>query len=184
MALFAELHVLGLVHPTGPVDISTWRGPLREPHDIVLPDRAVEVKAIGPGSEHIRIHGIEQLEPPGRPLALVLITLASTGIDGETLPDVVDRVLGRVSDRVEAISRLASAGYSPTDRDAYPTQFSVLLLECIVVGTQTPRIVSSSLASGILPEGVDRVAYRLELAQLRPAAAVGQTALRQWAGTA
>lgn len=184
MAMFAELYVLELVHPVGPIDATSWRGPLREPHDIVLPKLAFEVKAIGPDSDYVTIHGIDQLAPPDVPLALVLVTLTQSGADAELLPDVVDRFLGRASDRVEALRRLRAADYSPLDRDAYPTLYAVSSIECIEVGERTPRIVRSSFAEGSVTDGIDRVSYRLELARVRPATVVGTAALRSWAARA
>lgn len=183
IALLGELHVLDLVHPAGPVDITCWRGPRREPHDIVLPDRVVEVKTLAPDAETVRIHGIEQLQPPGTPLALVLLTVTQDGTDGITLPDVVDRILDRATDRAETLRRLADAGYGPTDRDNYPARYTVQTVEHVLVDDRTPRIVHSCFPTGSLPDGITHIDYRVRLGALRHSATPGVTALRTWAGT-
>ena len=65
--LIAELHILRLSQDSDLFDIDMWRGPLREPHDIVDRDFALEVKSLGELSRSIEIHGPEQLAEPGRP---------------------------------------------------------------------------------------------------------------------
>jgi hypothetical protein len=180
LSLLGELHVLDLVHPAGPIDITTWRGPLREPHDIVQPHRALEVKTIGPTSDAVDINGVHQLEPPGRPLALVLVTVTATD-PGTSLPEFVDRVLARVDDRGEALRRLGRVGYHPADRGHYEaTTFTVTDIDHVRVGADTPRIVPSSFVGGDIPRGVGDLGYRIPLGSLHDLTVRGVTALQAW----
>jgi hypothetical protein len=182
MSLVAELTVLDLLTRDAPLDVSWWRGPLREPHDIVLPDRAVEVKAIGATASTVEIHGLEQLAPPGLPLALVLVEVQEDA-DGTALPDLVDRMLGRATDRGAMLRLLAGAGYSTSDSDRYDERFAVTGLGTIEVTDAVPRIVASSFHTGV-PAGVTGVTYRIGLDALDPLVLRGESALVAWAGGA
>ena len=179
MSLFAELTILDLVTRDTALDISWWRGPRREPHDIVLPGCAVEVKAVGGSSSSVEIHGVTQLQPPGKPLALVLATVAEDDA-GVRLPELIDRVLSRVDDRGSAIRLLTAAGYSTSDAERYREAFSVTELAHVVIDETVPRIVPGSFADGAPPAGVDGVNYRIELDALDALAARGETALLTW----
>lgn len=183
MSLFAELTVLDLVTRGGDLDISWWRGPRREPHDIVLPASALEVKAIGAASTSVEIHGVKQLEPPGARLALVLATVGEDD-SGTGLPDLVEQVLGRVQDRGAAIRLLAAAGYVQADADRYRERFIVADLAHAEVTDAMPRIVPQSFGPAGVPKGVDGVNYRLELDALDGLAVRGETALVHWVGVA
>ncbi|MBN9096709.1 MAG: PD-(D/E)XK motif protein [Pseudonocardia sp.] len=179
MSLFAELTILDLVTRDTALDISWWRGPRREPHDIVLPGCAVEVKAVGGSSSSVEIHGVTQLQPPGKPLALVLATVAEDDA-GVRLPELIDSVLSRVDDRGSAIRLLTAAGYSTSDAERYREAFSVTELAHVVIDETVPRIVPGSFADGAPPAGVDGVNYRIELDALDALAARGETALLTW----
>lgn len=179
MSLIAELHVLDLSRAGRPLDISTWRGPLREPHDIVLDRCALEVKAIGATSHSIEIHGEHQLEPPGKPLALVVVRVTES-VDGETLPDVVGRVTVTSPDQSEVLKRLSAAGYTPADGPRYVERFTVHSIEFVEVDGSVPRIVPASFAAGMTPVGVEHLTYQLMLDSLDPLLVRGESSLVQW----
>jgi hypothetical protein len=183
MSLFAELTVLDLVTRSRTLDISWWRGPRREPHDIVLPGCALEVKAIGAATSSVEIHGVHQLELPGKPLTLVLATLAEEDT-GTGLPDLVERVLGRVDDRGKAVRLLAAAGYAPADAERYRERFAVTELAHVEITETVPRIVPQSFGTAGVPTGVDGITYRIELDALDGFATRGETALLDWVGAA
>jgi hypothetical protein len=181
MSLFGELTVLDLITHGRTLDISWWRGPRREPHDIVLPECAVEVKAVGATSTSVEIHGVHQLDPPGLPLALVLATVAEDDA-GTGLPELVDRLLARVTDRGQAVRLLATAGYSLADAERYRERFAVTEIAHAEVTDSVPRIVPQSFGKTGLPSGVDDVSYRIELDALDGLVARGRTALLDWVG--
>jgi hypothetical protein len=179
MSLVGELHVLGVAHTAALIDVMAWRGPYREPHDIVLPHCALEVKAVGATSSSVEVHGVDQLDPPSIPLALVLVRITEAK-DGERLPDVVDRTLAVVSDRAEALKRLAAAGYSPADAEQYEQRFAIHGVDFVIVDDSVPRIVPSSFASGVCPVGVEGVTYQVMLDALDHLLVRGETLLRGW----
>lgn len=181
MSLIAELHVLGLSSGTGQVVAEAWRGPLREPHDIVFPGCAIEVKAIGATSDSVEIHGVEQLHPPGVPLALVMVEISESA-DGTSLPEFADRFLSTVDDPADGLRRLAAAGYAPLDSARYAHRFEIVSIEFTEVDETVPRIVPSSFASGATPSGITGVSYAVDLTALAPLVTRSETLLRNWVG--
>lgn len=177
--LFAELHVLRLVCTPGPIDLSVWKGPLGEPHDIVAHSFAIEVKSVGSQGRSVEIHGPTQLLPPGRPLALVLVELEE-GEAGETVAELAEEVLLNAQDRDLAKARLALAGYSSVDAELYATRFAVRGLRHVAVDANTPRIVPDSFSGGVLPEGLLYLSYGLDLVVLERMSASGESSLRRW----
>ena len=180
MSLFAELTVLDLVTRGGALPAAWWRGPRREPHDIVTPARAFEVKAVGRTSSTVTIHGVDQLEPPGRPLALVLVEVVEAE-DGRSLPDLVDGVLSRVDDLGDALWSLTAAGFDRAEPEHYPERFTVEDIGHLEVTDEVPRIVASSFGPTGAPTGLSRLQYRLDLDVLHPFVVRGEGALRGWA---
>lgn len=176
MSLFAELTVLDLVTRDEELDISWWRGPNREPHDIVLAHHALEVKALGRTAAAVEIHGLHQLEPPGMPLSLVLATVEEAEA-GSSLPDLVEHVLGRVRERGRGVQLLAAAGYTLTDAERYPERFAVTELAHVAITEGVPRIVPASFGPAGVPAGIGGLAYTVELDALDRFTARGETAL-------
>ncbi|MBA3744496.1 PD-(D/E)XK motif protein [Sporichthya sp.] len=182
MAMFAELTVLDVVSRGFDLDITWWRGPLREPHDIRLPGCALEVKALGAAATDVEIHGIKQLEEPADvPLALVLATVVEAD-DGATLPELAERISGRATDRGEMRRRFAAAGYSEADAPRYTERFRVAELAHVPISADVPRIVPASFGSTGAPAGIAGVTYRIAVAVLDPHAARGEAALVSWVG--
>lgn len=179
MSLFAELVVLAMVSGGERTDPRWWCGPLREPHDILLPTFALEVKAVGESSQSVTIHGVEQLQPPDRPLALVVVEIVQDN-EGRTLPDIVDEFMGRTTDAGETLWRLAKAGYERLDADRYQERFTVVGMSYLEVTDSTPRIVEASFAAGSLPPGISRLQYRVDLEELGPRMTRGENALLSW----
>lgn len=179
MGLFAELTVLDLAASDGRVETAWWRGPRQEPHDIVLPARALEVKAVGSSSTSIEIHGLHQLEAPQRPLALVVLTLTEAD-EGRTLPDLVEEMLGRFDNRGEAIQLLSHAGYSRVDADRYTERFTITDAAIVEIDDSVPRIVPGSFGPSGVPLGLCGVVYRIQLSALAPRIQRGLSAIHAW----
>ena len=181
--LIAELHVLRLLWaPPSLIDVSVWRGPLGEPHDILAPTFAIEVKSVSSRGRSVEIHGPMQLAPPGRPLALVILELEEDEA-GETVAHVAADIVQRSQDRDLANARLALAGYSSGDAELYSTRFAVRGLRHVAVDVNTPRIVPDSFTAGVLPEGLLYLSYALDLVVLERMSMFGENSLRHWTAT-
>lgn len=136
--------------------MSFWRGPLDEPKDFVLEDRAIEVKARHLTKEMVRISSEEQLQlNPGQALFLVVSSLspADPATPGAfTLDELVDRLGARLKAHPSAAvvfeSRLKDARYSG-DHDYSDAWWAEIGLSAYEVTPHFPRIEATQLAPGV-----------------------------------
>lgn len=177
MALFAELSVLEqVVAPANWVDC--WRGPHREPHDILAESFAIEVKAIGASSREVEIHGIRQLDPPGRPLWLCLVEL-DEGETGFTIAELAENMLQDAAS-LHFRRLLGLSGYLSTDQGRYTTRFVDPTFSVIEVTSDFPRIVDASFGVGGAPAGLVAVNYKVDLAHIRARSSWSGSDLASW----
>ncbi len=167
MALLAELLVLEAVHPPNThVDPSWWRGPLREPKDLIV-GRAgwIEIKAAGETSETVTINGLEQLEELPGCLGYLTVLVLAEDLDGESVAKVARRLRHRMNpaDRDLFDDRLLEAGWVPRheERSWRPVEWIV------VPSTSCPRLTTAVVVGGV-PAGITSVRYDLSLDALRP----------------
>ncbi|MET8008141.1 PD-(D/E)XK motif protein [Nonomuraea glycinis] len=169
--LFGELIILEQILAAGGAhNLSAWRGPDREPHDFRLSGGDLEVKVLGATGSVVRIHGIKQLEPPeDGDLHLVVVRLVADP-DGLTLPDLIERIRLKASDRRTFAVALARAGYGETDAEHYcDRRFVVTQIAALPVDNGFPRVVPSSLAD-TLPDEISALSYTLDLSFFLPSA--------------
>lgn len=83
-----------LIVANGPAAVSSWTGPLKEPHDFRFGLVELEIKSSTAPDDCHWIHGLKQLTPsPGCQLHLISYFLQDTGIGaGFSLPELVARV--------------------------------------------------------------------------------------------
>ncbi|WP_316246875.1 PD-(D/E)XK motif protein [Microbispora triticiradicis] len=169
LGLFAELTVLSsLVEASPGFPVGAWRGPLNEPHDFEASARCLEVKGLSAVSDSIVVHGLEQLNShDGRPLDVILLRVVEDS-EGRTLSDLVDQLGGAVASRVELRTRLSAAGWSHQSDRPDLDAFAVEEVRKLVVSSDTPRIVPSSLVAGSLPDGIENLRYEVDFAALLP----------------
>jgi hypothetical protein len=168
--LFGELTFLDLLLDLDVRLVSAWRGPLRSPHDFVVGDRAVEVKATTSSEgRSVRIHGATQLEPPmGGELVLRWMRLDTSDPAGTSVPEVAAAAARRLERPQELWHLLARSGYLMADSTKYEAiRFSVVEEACFRVTELFPRIVPSSFAGGV-PTGVSDLRYTVDLSQGPP----------------
>lgn len=140
-----------------------WIGPLGADQDFMYSDRALEVKAIGPGAECVSISSLEQLDCPV-PLHLVLVTLrqATLGEIGAVgLNNLTTRIEGLIASSPEALSvfkeRLLEARY--VEHDYYDgLLFEPMSRISYRVGEKFPKLVN-----GMVPAGIANASYAVEI---------------------
>lgn len=169
--LIAEMLVLELlirdgergVHET----VTGWIGPLGADQDFIYSDRAIEVKAIGPGAESISISSLEQLGC-AVPMDLIVATLrpATPGEPGAIgLNALAARIEGMIAKSPEALNifkeRLLEAGY--VEHEFYETLlFEPTSISAYSVRDTFPKLVRDMVATGIVGAsysiGIDSIA--------------------------
>lgn len=182
MSLYAELSIFQLLTGQGALRASWWRGPLREPHDFRTDRLAVEVKAVGNTSRTVTIHGIEQLDPSGKPLALAIVEVVEDTA-GTTLSELVESLVANVDDRTEFGYLLLSAGYNRGDAAQYLQPYSMREVRHAIVSDSFPRIVTQSFKDGVAPAGVSSLNYQVSLDAISALLVPGELAFRAWASS-
>ena len=132
IGLFGELVALDrLIDGVGETKaLAAWLGPRAEEHDFVLGEADVEVKTTRSERRIHVIHGLGQLTPtPGRPLHLMSVQVTGAGAagNGETLPELIERIRRRLrSGRTDFDDRLTDCGWEDAQADRlYTTRLLV-----------------------------------------------------------
>ena len=132
IGLFGELVALDrLIDGVGETEaLAAWLGPRAEEHDFVLGEADVEVKTTRSERRIHVIHGLGQLTPtPGRPLHLMSVQVTGAGAagNGETLPELIERIRRRLrSGRTDFDDRLTDCGWEDAQADRlYTTRLLV-----------------------------------------------------------
>lgn len=174
VGLLAELICLEQVVSRDPFRrVESWLGPEGHQHDLLYGDRAVEVKATTAREGRIvAVHGVDQLDPsPARTLHLAFHRFRAAPPDrGETLPDVIWRLLHLGVDSTELHRRLTLLGYSTVHDDSYRRRPFVVVERRLydTGGEAFPKIVRSSFTGGDLPAGSLRLTYAIDLTNEPP----------------
>ncbi|MEV0851763.1 PD-(D/E)XK motif protein [Nocardia fluminea] len=170
--LFGELVVLELLleHDSGA--IRSWKGPSGHRHDFATEAGAVEVKtSTNPSGRAVRIHGLDQLEPPlDGPLGLVWLRLESDVRGGVGFLELIKRVLDLSDDESELLTRLAAVGYRTADNDHYAhARYSINEQRWYNVDIAFPRLTTVDLAAAAISTNVRNVDYTIDLSGDSPA---------------
>lgn len=162
MGLFAELYFLELVTRRAPILLpAIWRGPLREPKDLVGSDWWVEVKAAAPSKAAVSINGLDQLaEIDGFEGYLAVATIEESD-DGQTIDDVTPALRSRSMSPTAFDELVLQAGWVSRDDS---TRWVVTSAD-VVSSAVCPRL-SVDPSTGV-PAGIGRVRYELDLSVAR-----------------
>lgn len=156
LGLHGELWLLErLVRVRGSDAVSSWMGPLAEPHDFRWDDLEFEVKSSRSGRRSHVIHGIGQLVPtPGRRLFLLSILFAPLAATdqgrGATLPERVTHIRELIQSDPRCVrvfeERLRAAGYSDADSLHYTMRLGLRAESMLVpVDDDCPRLIPTDL---------------------------------------
>lgn len=182
--LYGELWFLNKWLDTGadPIHcLTAWTGPGGSIHDFQLPDRAVELKttsAVNP--QVIQISNERQLDDTGLTnLWLWLITLDVRPTGGESLNDLVERLMNQLSTlpglQNQFRLKLYQVGYQPIHHALYDTPtYTVRQEQVFHVIAGFPRLRLTDL-----PAGVSAVRYAAALAACQPFSADPDAVLNQ-----
>ena len=177
IGLFGELVALDrLIDGVGETKaLAAWLGPRAEEHDFVLGEADVEVKTTRSERRIHVIHGLGQLTPtPGRPLHLMSVQVTGAGAagNGETLPELIERIRRRLrSGRTDFDDRLTDCGWEDAQADRLYTTRLLVRSEprFYTVDEDFPAITSAGLSRIVTrPELVRSIDYRIDVTDLEP----------------
>ena len=143
---------------------ATWRGQDRASYDIETPAGYFEVKStVVRDHKEVTIHSQFQLDPPdGKSLSLLLCQFEEMSGLGETINDVVSDLEDLGVDVASINETLAAAGFEEgcvARKEGYALH-SILRYD---VGCDFPRITTESFVGGVLPQGVSKISYTVDL---------------------
>lgn len=177
IGLFGELVALDrLIDGVGETKaLAAWLGPRAEEHDFVLGEADIEVKTTRSERRIHVIHGLGQLTPtPGRPLHLMSVQVTGAGAagNGETLPELIERIRRRLrSGRTDFDDRLTDCGWEDAQADRLYTTRLLVRSEprFYTVDGVFPAITSAGLSRIVTrPELVRSIDYRIDVTDLEP----------------
>ena len=177
IGLFGELVALDrLIDGVGETKaLAAWLGPRAEEHDFVLGEADVEVKTTRSERRIHVIHGLGQLTPtPGRPLHLMSVQVTGAGAagNGETLPELIERIRRRLrSGHTDFDDRLTDCGWEDAQADRLYTTRLLVRSEprFYNVDGAFPAITSAGLSRIVTrPELVRSIDYRIDVTDLEP----------------
>jgi len=149
--------------------ILSWHGPEGAPQDFAVEQSAIEVKCqSGSSTPTVRISSAEQLEPQLPKGYLVVFTMTEMPKGDHSLNSVIRKIRAELLQNSDPDTRkrfeelIYAAGY--VKRDEYDDfRYNCISLTCFELREGFPRILSSSLASGVA-----KVTYNISLAECSP----------------
>jgi hypothetical protein len=139
LGLWGELWLVSrAAHPDRLVE--AWRGPEGDAVDFFLDGIGLEVKV----SRNAHVHHVSQRQvdlPVGQHAAYLLsLWVAPEPVRGVSLAQLVDSILGAVSDPARFLRDVALLGYSLMDREQYTLRYVALDAPLWFPGDDVPRI--------------------------------------------
>lgn len=149
----------------GPEMLKCWQRSSQDVHDFIGASARVEVKTSSFQSRAVvGIHGLKQMEAP----VDGTLTLAVVEIEkhtGETLDEVVDRLLGLGLNAEKLTEKLADSGFVRGMPGAADWRFEVVEKRFWEITDQSPVLRRSSV-SEVISDAVSEVRYSLALSAL------------------
>lgn len=143
-------------------DIS-WNGPNGASYDIEMESCFVEVKStIVRDKKEVSISNHFQLQPEGKPLWLVLCQFEPTIMTGVSIDSIVNdiAILGYNASVINA--KLRDMGFEPGMTSRKKTFILHDILQ-YTIDDSFPRITPESFVGGVMPEGITKITYTVDL---------------------
>lgn len=153
--LYSELSVLEkMIKKSGNKALAYWTGYNSESHDFYIGKNAVEVKSSSAkGPEKVKISNEYQLDDTGviGLLYLLYISIKKSEMDGERLPEIVERIMIQLDYSQKEIfkERLLKVGYVHSMPEIYTYHFRIREESCFMVKDNFPRITPKNVSKGI-----------------------------------
>ncbi len=166
--VLGELWVFKYVIQNG--EEASWNGPDGASYDIETSERFIEVKSsINREKREVTISSQFQLFPPDKPLEMVFCCFEPVIMSGISIDNVLEdfRVMGLNTDLInQKLEKLGfEKGMSARKKGFLPRE--VLLYK---VDSNFPTVTPASFIDGVLPPGITKISYTVDLNKLNPVA--------------
>ena len=169
--LIAELLVLNRLLKRSSSAWKAWRGPAGNRHDYRAGDMSLEVKAsLRPDASTITINGLEQLEVPNKgTLHLLRIVLECVQGGMLSVSSLAGKAISKASKPESLRELLAAMGCSDIDAERWNRhRFRTESEHLYEIRPGFPRLTMSMLTGTVVPHGVHRVSYHVDLSVADP----------------
>lgn len=167
VGLVGELLVLERLFQLGLTAVEVWSGWDKTRHDFASGNLALEVKSTTrPGSSDVHISSMEQLVPPKNgELCLAHLILEPVENGEESLGGVFSRLAQICPDVMTLRNQIASVGCAdPFSASWNRYLFRPAIWAAYSVQPGFPSVIPEQFLHGVLPAGVNRISYNLDLA--------------------
>ena len=154
---------------------ANWNGPDGASYDIETDSRFVEVKStLSRSKREITVSNQFQLDPPGKPLNVILCAFEPTVQSGVSINTVLSE-LDAIGYNVGMINqKLSELGFEEGMSSRNKTFLLHEMLQ-YTISSDFPRITPQSFVGGVLPAGITKITYTVDLSGM-PAEAMVQGA--------
>lgn len=167
-----ELYVLKLLREKNLEPV--WNGPKAASYDIELDNCFIEVKStIVRDRKEVTISSQFQLNPPDRPLYLVLCQMEETFEGGESIDSIV-AWFESVGLNTKLLNDLLKSKGFEIGMSARKKTFIIHDVLKYFVDDNFPRITPQSFKGDVLPAGITKISYTVDLSCLTPVSMLGQ----------
>lgn len=159
--VLGELCVLYQLLQSG--EEANWNGPDGASYDIETENRFVEVKSTLSGSKReITVSNQFQLNPPGKPLDLVLCAFEPTVQSGVSINRMILK-LDEIGYNTRLINqKLFELGFEEGMSSRNKTFILHEMLK-YTIDSDFPRVTPESFVGGVLPTGITKITYTVDL---------------------
>jgi len=171
VGLLGEMIVMRRMSGTTGDPVECWQGPWEQRHDFRAGPFAVEVKGSSRSdTSSVLIHGQDQLLPPtGGELVLVLVRM-EPAVEGEiSVGELFKSLVANGVDARKLRAGLAELGcLDPDDPDWNRHTFGLQSIAAWRVEEGFPRLTARETIAGVIPVGVQDLAYAVDLTHAAP----------------
>ena len=164
--VLGELCVLNRLLDFG--EEASWNGPSGASYDIETDKRFVEVKSsVVRDQREITISNHFQLDPPGKPLDLIFCQFEPSVSSGYSINALVEQLKVKGINVGDINCKLKELGFEE-GRSARNKKFIIHSMLKYTVDSDFPRITPTSLVGGVMPAGITKITYTVDLSGMTP----------------
>lgn len=164
--VLGELCVLNYLIANG--EDANWNGPAGASYDIETDVRFVEVKSsVVRDQKEITISNQFQLDPPNKHLDLVFCQFEPSVVSGVSINLLVDQLKDKGVNISSINQKLKELGFEE-GRSSRNKTFILHSMLKYTVDSTFPRITPASFIGGVMPAGITKITYTVDLSGMTP----------------